>query len=156
MPEYIRWQWLWESRIRVIVFGLALMALGGFLLAYAILVMWPRPSHRRLYGVLFLAVFLIVSGGYQVLKGLLSPASAFGGYDTSDVYARRKLKRKLKQKADQENQEAVSYEDELQEQADVPRKTRCPACEVRVTVPAGHPPNRKVECPKCLERFVPE
>jgi hypothetical protein len=156
MQPPIRWQWLWESRGRLLAFGLALMALGGFLLAYAILVMWPRPSHRRFYGVVFLAVFLIGSGGYQVLKGLLSPASAFGGYDDSDVYARRKLKRQMKRHADKANQEPIPYEDELQQQADVSRDTRCPACEDRVTVPAGHPPNKAVECPKCLERFVPD
>jgi hypothetical protein len=90
MPPLIRWQWLWKSRLHLAVFGLGLIALGGLLLAFALLVVRPRPLHRNFYLFVVVAVGLIGYGGYQILQALLSPAGAFGDHHDEPTTRRRR------------------------------------------------------------------
>jgi len=156
MPHLFRWQWLWRSRVRLLTFGLSVfalwLALAGLLIG---LVVWGRPNANIARGIPA-PVMLLALGGYVILQAVFSPSGAFGDHDNADERAaRRSLDRRLRKYTRRANENAIPLEDELKSQAYVPCETRCPMCEDRVTVPAGHPPNGTVQCPKCLEGFVP-
>ncbi len=93
MPPLIRWQWLWQSRWRVLTFGLMAVAAGGLLLTCSVLVTRPWLN-RRFYVLAGLGIFLIVWGGIHVLNGLLAPDGAFGHHhDEPLAPPRRKWRR---------------------------------------------------------------
>ena len=76
MTDFFHWKWMWQSRRRVIGIGLGGVLIGLLLIGFMVL-SWPRMSRSQML-VIWGGVFLVGSGGYQVLQGLFSPAAAFG------------------------------------------------------------------------------
>lgn len=142
MLPFLRWQWLWRSRRRLLAVGLAAVAAGGLLLSWAVLMVRPWLN-RHSYVVGGFGVFLIGWGGYLLLNVLLAPAGVFGDHDHDDSrdWRRRAWRRKRPAPPDDRPIPLAGTEER---EAVTP--VECPVCLARVPASAA-------ECPKCHERF---
>jgi hypothetical protein len=156
MPQLFRWQWLWQSRRRLLLYGAAVFALGlAFAGLLAGLMIWGRPNANIVRGVP-LPVFLMAVGGYAIMQAVFSPSGAFGDHDQeSDRYARRKLNRRLRRYAERANEEPIPLEHDLRNRAVGAGMAECPDCLFQTTVMPGRPPDEAVVCRKCNRRFYP-
>lgn len=149
MLPFFRWQWMWQSRRRVIAVALAEIALGAGCLLFALLT--PGPFSRARALVLFGGLMIGGLGGYQLLQGLLSPDGAFRDHDFDDSREGRRRAWRRQRTAKPSDDRPLPLAPDTGEATRV-ISVRCPACHEPLAVEGAG----AVECPKCHERFTPE
>ena len=76
MTDFLRWQWMWRSRPRLLLIAVGAVVFGGLLILFALT--RTRPLRKGEMLLIYGGITFVVMGLYQLLQGLFSPAGAFG------------------------------------------------------------------------------
>ena len=112
MTDFLRWQWMWRSRPRLLLIAVGAVVFGGLLILFALT--RTRPLRKGEMLLIYGGITFVVMGLYQLLQGLFSPAGAFGDHDdAAEEELHRKRVRRLRRRAAKEAGKPLPQESDL-------------------------------------------